>query len=200
MMVNAESERRSRKPLVILVVLLLLAAGGAAAYFKLDAIKELVGMNKADNTQRAPSNIPAPARPDAGSSAPQPATQVNPNLAGSRPAADGSGQPSASQPAGSAGSTGASDSASGGRPLFSLQAASFPNEKGARDYSERLIRAGVPAYVVAADIPKRGRWYRVRAGKFATQEETRKYASEWQQRMRAAGIKVELVSCDYTQP
>jgi cell division septation protein DedD len=84
--------------------------------------------------------------------------------------------------------------------MVSLQAASFPNQAAANAFSERLARAGVPAYVVAADIPKRGRWYRVRAGKFATAEEARRYAVEWRQRARAAGIGIDLVTCNYDQP
>jgi cell division septation protein DedD len=84
-----------------------------------------------------------------------------------------------------------------GQKLYALQAASFPNEGGAKAYSDKLVRAGVPAYVIAADIPRRGRWYRVRAGKFAAPDEARKYATEWQQRARAAGINIQLVTVDY---
>jgi len=84
-----------------------------------------------------------------------------------------------------------------GAKTISLQAASFPNEASAKQVQDRLIQAGLPAYVVAADIPHRGKWYRVRAGKFATQEEARQAAESWRKRLGAAGINMQLVPCDY---
>ncbi|HVF91611.1 MAG TPA: SPOR domain-containing protein, partial [Blastocatellia bacterium] len=53
---------------------------------------------------------------------------------------------------------------------FSLQAAAFPDEAAARQFSDYLVRASIPARVVAADLGKRGRWFRVRAGRFASAE------------------------------
>jgi cell division protein FtsN len=78
-----------------------------------------------------------------------------------------------------------------------LQAASFPSEVSAKQFQDKLVQAGLPAYVVAADIPHRGKWYRVRAGKFSTQDEARQAAESWRKRMAAAGINSQLVPCDY---
>jgi cell division septation protein DedD len=87
-----------------------------------------------------------------------------------------------------------------GQGRFSLQAASFPDEQAANEYSERLIRAGVPGYVVAADLGRRGRWFRVRVGRFESASAAEQYAAQSRARARAAGLSVELVVCDYEKP
>ncbi|HEU4391741.1 MAG TPA: SPOR domain-containing protein [Blastocatellia bacterium] len=220
MMVSAEPKKSSRKTLLLLLVLLLVAGGGAAAYLKRNAIKNMLGMGQAKNpepskgqdpvratsgggnqsgTSSAVSQMSSNVRTTANSNGSQ--IQVAPTQAASGPS---QGTPGASTqtPANSNASTPVQSTAPPlpGQKLYALQAASFPNDGGAKQYSERLVRAGVPAYVVSADIPHRGRWYRVRAGRFATADEARKYAADWQQRARAAGINIQLVTCDYTQP
>jgi cell division protein FtsN len=84
-----------------------------------------------------------------------------------------------------------------GAKTISLQAASFPSEASAKQYQDKLVKAGLPAYVVAADIPHRGRWYRVRAGKFGNQEEAHQAAESFRKQAAAAGINLQLVPCDY---
>lgn len=54
---------------------------------------------------------------------------------------------------------------------FTVQVASVKNEKDARILAEKLSGKGYPVYVVPADIPGRGRWYRVRVGSFSTRKE-----------------------------
>ena len=83
---------------------------------------------------------------------------------------------------------------------FSLQAASFPTQEGADEFAERLRRAGVPSYVVPAELLRRGRWFRVRVGRFNSAEDAQRFAGEAQQRARAAGIAVQLIVCQYGQP
>jgi hypothetical protein len=172
----------------LLAILLILAAGGAGVYSQIDRIQGLLGGG--DNKSAPPVTVNTSAPP---SIATKTAAQQPPaaNREPSQPAAE-NGQAVQAAPPQAAAQT--------GRDLFSLQAASFPNEPAAREFSEKLVRAGVPAYVIAADIPKRGRWYRVRAGKFATQEEARKHGLEWQQRARAAGFGIQLVACAFEQP
>ena len=87
---------------------------------------------------------------------------------------------------------------SGGR--YSLQAAAFPNETGANDFCDRLKRAGVPAYTVAAEIAGRGRWFRVRVGKFETAQDAEKFASEARLRARASGLNLQLIISSYETP
>ncbi|MCI0486850.1 MAG: SPOR domain-containing protein [Blastocatellia bacterium] len=76
---------------------------------------------------------------------------------------------------------------------ISLQAMSSPSEDEAKRFAEKLTRAGIPAYVAAAEIKGRGTWFRVRVGHFATAEEAKKYSTEYRQRARAAGINLELI-------
>lgn len=111
--------------------------------------------------------------------------------AGTQPAAS---QPAASQPAVPAGTT---NDPSG---RFALQAASFPSPAAAGEFATKLVRAGVPAYVVSAEIPKRGRWYRVRVGKFSSQDDANKFAGDAKLRAKTAGITLALVVCDYEKP
>ena len=80
---------------------------------------------------------------------------------------------------------------------YSLQAASFPKEAQAREFSDKLVRAGVPAYIMSIDIPRRGRWFRVRVGQFPSADEAGKYAPQARQRARAAGISLDLIVCDF---
>lgn len=80
---------------------------------------------------------------------------------------------------------------------YSLQAASFPNEAAAIEFSQKLASAGIDAYIVPADIAGRGRWFRVRAGRFLTTDEAQKYAALSRQRARAAGMNIQLIVCDY---
>lgn len=89
------------------------------------------------------------------------------------------------------------DSAQG---RFSLQAAAFPTLGGADEFAEKLKRAGVPSYVLPADLARRGRWFRVRVGRFNSAEDAQRFAGEAQQRARAGGLTVQLIVCQYDQP
>lgn len=82
---------------------------------------------------------------------------------------------------------------------FSLQAAAFPVESGAAEFAEKLKRAGLPSYVVRADVGKRGTWYRVRVGRFESAEAAKRYAAEAQLRSKASGVSLQLIVCPYEQ-
>jgi len=58
---------------------------------------------------------------------------------------------------------------------FTVQVGSFASEQAARQMSVELKAAGYPAFVKAAQIPGKGRTYRVRVGMFASREEARRY-------------------------
>lgn len=83
---------------------------------------------------------------------------------------------------------------------FSLQAASFPNEAAADEFAAKLKHAGVPSYTVGADLGRRGRWFRVRVGRFNSVDDAQKFASEAQRRAKAAGLSVQLIGCQYDRP
>jgi cell division septation protein DedD len=83
---------------------------------------------------------------------------------------------------------------------YSLQAAAFPNEAGANEFCERLKRAGVPAYVVSAEIAGRGKWFRVRVGKFESAQDADRFGSEARLRARASGLNLQLIVSSYDKP
>jgi sporulation related protein len=83
----------------------------------------------------------------------------------------------------------------------SLQAMSSQNADEARLFVERLARAGVPAYVVSANLGSRGTWHRVRIGRFTSADEALRFAAEARARAKAAGVNLkELNLCDYEKP
>lgn len=83
---------------------------------------------------------------------------------------------------------------------FSLQAAAFPTQAGADEFIEKLRQAGVPSYVVSADLGRRGRWFRVRVGRFNTADDAQRFAAQAQLRAKAAGMSLQLIGCQYDQP
>lgn len=85
------------------------------------------------------------------------------------------------------------------RGQFSLQAAAFPEESGAAEFAEKLRRAGLPSYVVSADVGKRGTWYRVRVGRFESAEAAKRYVAEAQLRSKASGVSLQLIVCPYEE-
>lgn len=62
---------------------------------------------------------------------------------------------------------------------YSVQTGSYPNATEAKNAVERLKGKGYPAYLMIADIPDRGRWYRVRIGGFSTRDEAAKYLKDF---------------------
>ena len=83
---------------------------------------------------------------------------------------------------------------------FSLQAAAFPTEAGANEFAEKLKTAGLPSYVVSADVARRGRWFRVRVGRFNSADEAQRFAGEAQLRARTTGLALQLIVCQDEQP
>lgn len=83
---------------------------------------------------------------------------------------------------------------------YSLQAISSSSEAEANKFSEKLMRAGISAYVVSANIPNRGRWYRVRIGRFRTREDAIKYGEQSKMRAKAVGIRLDLIVSPYEKP
>ncbi|MEQ9617665.1 MAG: SPOR domain-containing protein [Deltaproteobacteria bacterium] len=68
-------------------------------------------------------------------------------------------------------------SLSGVKGGFTVQVASVKNEEDARTLARKLGLKGYPVFVVTADIPGRGRWYRVRVGSFSTRKEASIYGN-----------------------
>lgn len=200
-LLNAPEEETSGRWKLFVAAGLLLAtvAVAAAAYFIVIKPKS-ADTDKPATTrfQQPPTGIPSKpagtsagvaANPEASSSKPAEAAAAKQNEEAARPAQPAAApQPQvASQP----------EVANG---QYSLQAASFPSAGGANEFAEKLKRAGVPAYVVSADLPKKGRWYRVRVGRFNTAEEASRFAGDARLRAKTAGVTLQLIPCAFEKP
>lgn len=83
---------------------------------------------------------------------------------------------------------------------FSLQAASFPDEAEARRFSEYLAQKSIPARVVPVDLGRRGRWYRVMVGRFASAEDAEKYAVQARARVASLGMNIQWIVSKHEKP
>jgi len=63
---------------------------------------------------------------------------------------------------------------------YSIQVGSYPNPDEAHEVVNNWKEKGYEAYLLSADIPDKGRWYRVRLGAFDTKEEAQKYLTQFQ--------------------
>lgn len=73
---------------------------------------------------------------------------------------------------------------------YSLQVGSYQQMGEANGAVEKLKAKGYRAFLMIADIPDRGRWYRVRVGGFASREEAKKYQKEFESQEATAAIVV----------
>lgn len=69
---------------------------------------------------------------------------------------------------------------SGRDGTYTLQVISYQNPVDAEAFAEGLRRKGHEAFVVSADIPDRGRYWRVRIGPFETLREAESYRSAFE--------------------
>jgi cell division septation protein DedD len=61
---------------------------------------------------------------------------------------------------------------------YSIQIGSYQNMNEANTKAQAWKQKGYPSYVMIADIPNRGRWYRVRLGGFATRSDASRYLAK----------------------
>jgi len=73
---------------------------------------------------------------------------------------------------------------------FSIQVGSYPNMEEASSKVEEWRTKGYPSFMMIADIPDRGRWYRVRIGGFASKESATDYLAKIRQNEGVEGIVV----------
>jgi cell division septation protein DedD len=111
-----------------------------------------------------------------------------------------SGVPGATRTSATGASETGANETGNARGRFALQAAAFPTQAGADELAEKLKSAGVPSYVVSADLARRGRWFRVRVGRFNTAEDAQKFAAEAQRRAKSASMSLQLIVSQYEQP
>lgn len=65
---------------------------------------------------------------------------------------------------------------------YQLQVSSFRTQGEANAFSDQLRARGHKAYVVEAQVPGRGTWYRVRVGPFTSQAQAASYRSSFETR------------------
>jgi cell division protein FtsN len=63
---------------------------------------------------------------------------------------------------------------SGSSKRYAIQVASFSEKKGADQLAQKLKKKGLDSYVVAGDVPQKGKWYRVRVGSYSNRDEANK--------------------------
>jgi cell division septation protein DedD len=73
---------------------------------------------------------------------------------------------------------------------YSVQVGSYPNMAEATKIVEKWKGKGYPAYLMIADIPDRGRWYRVRIGGFESRGEATRYMNEFTSRENVEALVV----------
>ncbi len=81
----------------------------------------------------------------------------------------------------------AGDAAEAGN--FTVQVGSYPDASQANERVSALRASGVEARAAAVEIPKRGTWYRVQAGRFQTREEATRFGAQ----MRAKGAADNVI-------
>jgi cell division septation protein DedD len=155
-----------------------------------------------------PASPELPTRERAGSSATTQVAAVQPNSEAT--ATDAQNQPPSSSDTSAAAASKPGDTSAGDAEnpkviedsqfRFSLQAAAFPAQEAADEFAEKLKRAGLPAYVVDADLARRGKWFRVRVGRFKAGEDAQAFTREAQIRAKASGVSLQLIVCQYEQP
>ncbi len=62
---------------------------------------------------------------------------------------------------------------------FTLQISAFQNRAEADRFAGKLRDKGYAPYIVAAEVPKKGTWYRVRMGSFPTKEAASRYLADF---------------------
>lgn len=80
-----------------------------------------------------------------------------------------------------------------GEGNFTVQVGSFPDASQANERVSALRAAGVEARAAGVEIPKRGTWYRVQAGRFQTREEATRFGAQLRARGAAESVIVTEV-------
>lgn len=179
--VDAATPRRRGWALpAIAAALVLGVAGVVGAMFLLPQFSTRPGQPAAvsggDGPQQAASTELAQSAPAPEPAAPQPTKQAP--------------QSTAQEPAKTPPASTAPASGSGG---YTLQVASNPDRAASDAVASELRGRGFDAYVVQAEIPGRGTWYRVRVGRFDSQAE----AKAALQRLRSTGTGAGAIVTAY---
>jgi cell division septation protein DedD len=77
----------------------------------------------------------------------------------------------------------------GERGNFTVQVASYSDSAQALERADGLRSAGFDAHIVSVQLPRRGTWYRVQAGRFVTRQEATRYGTQ----LRAQKLAAETI-------
>ena len=67
---------------------------------------------------------------------------------------------------------------------FTLQISAFQNQPEAERFAAKLRDRGYAPFIVPAEVPKKGTWYRVRMGNFPSKEAASRYLSDFKRETR----------------
>ena len=73
---------------------------------------------------------------------------------------------------------------------YAIQVGSYPTRGEAENQVQWWTAKGYEAYVTSADIPEKGRWYRVRMGGFASKSEAEGYLEQLQQKEQVDALVI----------
>jgi|GEM_PF-610349 len=73
---------------------------------------------------------------------------------------------------------------------YTLQVASYPDKDGAEHDVKKLKQSGFAAFIVAAEVPGKGVWYRVRLGSFSSKASAEKLQKDVQAKQGISSIVV----------
>lgn len=78
--------------------------------------------------------------------------------------------------------------AAAGKGKFTLQVRSFPDRDKAEELVEHLRQRGFDAYLNEGELPGKGRWFRVRLGRFSSKDLAEKYRQNFVQKEKTEAI------------
>lgn len=195
----SDEKPRSKRPLLLALVLLVVAAAGAGFLYLKGSFSSLLPGSRGKVALQ--SNRPAQAAVTKKEAPAKSATESQKtSLTASSPADASKSLQATPVPSPSPAQSAPAQAASANGKFTTLQLASFPNKQAADEFAKKAIKAGIPSYIVAAEIPHRGMWYRVRAGKFSSAREQADYEQNWRLRAKSAGLGLQFVPCDYEPP
>ncbi len=168
-MLGPKEKRQNKKAFLLIAAVVLLAVLAGLFFF---VIKPGAGSTELGNEAQLAQVASAP-------STAQPGGQVPP--AAATTAAQSTPRPESTAPTQSAPAAG----------RYSLQASASPSKAEADEFAAKLRQAGLPAYVVSADLGRKGVWYRVRVGGFESAQDALQFAAEAKERARASGLALK---------
>jgi len=78
------------------------------------------------------------------------------------------------------------------RARFTLQLSSFQDRTEAEAFHAELTSAGYEPYITEANVPDKGRWYRVRLGKYATHQDALDAKADFEKRQKIIAYVTRL--------